>query len=62
VGNLVTDRARIARNYARTWFVLDLISIVPVRGPPAQQGLSMGCQEQHLWTVSAGQQTNRPAG
>lgn len=29
MGNLVTDRARIARHYARTWFAFDLVSVVP---------------------------------
>jgi hypothetical protein len=29
VGNLVSSRARIAKHYAKTWFLLDLISVVP---------------------------------
>ncbi|GFH17913.1 cyclic nucleotide-binding domain-containing protein [Haematococcus lacustris] len=29
VGNLVSDRRRIARHYMRSWFVLDLVSVVP---------------------------------
>jgi hypothetical protein len=37
----VTSRSLIAKKYARTWLVVDLVSVLPIEALPAHNGTAM---------------------